>query len=57
VNFESPDLPDTYQQGAAQKENVRTSAVYLFGQDSWKIRPNLTLKHGLHWESYSQTHQ
>ena len=43
-------LPDTYQQGAAQSENVRTTAVYLFAQDSWKIRPNVTLNYGLRWE-------
>ena len=31
-------------------ENVRSTGLYLFAQDSWKIRPNLTLNYGLRWE-------
>jgi hypothetical protein len=43
-------LPDTYAQGSAQREDVRNTGFYLFAQDSWKIKPNLTLNYGLRWE-------
>jgi outer membrane receptor protein involved in Fe transport len=43
-------FPGSYGQGSAQVENVRSTGLYLYAQDSWKIRPNLTLNYGLRWE-------
>jgi outer membrane receptor protein involved in Fe transport len=43
-------LPNLYTQGSAQHELVRSNSIYLFAQDSWKIKPNLTLNYGLRWE-------
>ena len=43
-------LPDSYSQGSAQTENVRSTSVYLYAQDSWKLKPSLTLNYGLRWE-------
>jgi hypothetical protein len=37
-------------QGSAQHEIVRSTSLYLFAQDSWKIKPNLTLNYGVRWE-------
>ena len=41
---------NTYNQGGNQGENLRNTMVALFAQDSWKIRPNVTLNYGLRWE-------
>jgi hypothetical protein len=43
-------IPDSYLQGSAQTEDVRGHSIYLFAQDSWKIRSNVTLNYGLRWE-------
>jgi hypothetical protein len=43
-------LPDNYLQGSAQREYVRATALYLYAEDSWKLRHNLTLNYGLRWE-------
>jgi hypothetical protein len=43
-------FPGSYGQGSAQVENVRSTGLYLFAQDSWKVRQNITLNYGLRWE-------
>lgn len=43
-------LVDYYIQGSGQREDIRSTAIYPFVQDSWKIKPNFTLNYGLRWE-------
>lgn len=46
-------LPDSDLLGSTNSEDVRGKSIYLFVQDAWKIKPNLTLNYGLRWE-YNQ---
>jgi hypothetical protein len=43
-------LPDTYAQGSSNAQDVRTTYLGFFGQDSWRVRPNLSFNYGLRWE-------
>jgi len=43
-------LPDNFVQGSPTLQYLRSTAVALYGQDSWKARPTLTLNYGLRWE-------
>ena len=43
-------LPDSDLMGSTNSEDVRGNAIYLFAQDSWKVKPNITVNYGLRWE-------
>jgi len=46
-------LPDSYTEGSAQSELVRSTIFALFAQDSWKLHPRVTLNYGLRWELFT----
>ena len=39
-----------YQQGDSKSFYLRNKYVGLFAQDSWQVRPNVTLTYGLRWD-------
>jgi len=43
-------LPDNFFEGSANAVDARTTQLDFFAQDTWKIRPNITLNYGLRWE-------
>ncbi len=42
--------PSYFAQGAPNGFPNRTHYIGLFGQDSWRVRPHLTLNYGLRWD-------
>jgi outer membrane receptor protein involved in Fe transport len=43
-------LPNLYSQGFSPAFYERSKYAGLFAQDSWRIKPNLTLNYGLRWD-------
>ena len=43
-------IASSYTQGDSQSFYNRNKYAGLFGQDSWRLTPNLTLNYGLRWD-------
>jgi len=43
-------LPSLYSQGFSPAFYERSNYAGIFAQDSWRIKPNLTLNYGLRWD-------
>ena len=41
----------SFFQGAASALSLRSYYIGVYGEDSWRVRPNLTLNYGLRWET------
>jgi len=43
--------PDYFAQGAPAALNLRNFYIGIYGEDSWRVKPNLTLNYGVRWET------
>jgi hypothetical protein len=43
-------LPSTYSQGDSSHFYLRNKYIGVYGQDGWRVKPNLTLNYGLRWD-------
>ena len=46
-----------YRQGDSRSFYLRNKYVGLYGQDSWKLKPNLTLNYGIRWDVLPPWHE
>lgn len=46
-----------YRQGDSNSFYLRNQYIGLYGQDSWQVKPNLTLNYGLRWDVLPPWHE